>query len=103
MFDSRNPVYKNPVGATPAGQSIHFKITLPRGLKCTAATLNLQNERGRPGMVGMRFHPAAQRIVFLLFFLADEPGHARLEPRVRRPGGAFRGEQMAAYRIRAGV
>ncbi|MDU6348456.1 MAG: glycoside hydrolase family 13 protein [Clostridium sp.] len=53
MFDSRNPVYKNPVGATPAGQNIHFKITLPRGLKCTAATLNLQEDGGEQFHWGM--------------------------------------------------
>ncbi|MDU7338079.1 MAG: glycoside hydrolase family 13 protein [Clostridium sp.] len=46
MFDSRDPVYKNPVGATPSGHNIHFKITLPRTLGCTAATLLMQEDAG---------------------------------------------------------
>lgn len=46
MFDSRDPIYKSPVGATPAGQNIHFKITLPRTLGCTAATLHMQEDAG---------------------------------------------------------
>lgn len=37
MFDSMNPVFRNPVGAVPAGQTVHFKINPPRALRCSAA------------------------------------------------------------------
>lgn len=45
MFDSMNPIYRNPVGAVPAGQSIHFKINPPRSLHCSAARLEIFCDR----------------------------------------------------------
>jgi cyclomaltodextrinase len=39
MFHSRNPVFRDPVGAVAAGTAVHFKITLPRSLSCSAARL----------------------------------------------------------------
>lgn len=45
MFNSRNPIHRNPVGAVKQGQNIHFKISMPRDLSCSAATLILQNDR----------------------------------------------------------
>ena len=39
MFNSRDPAYRSPVGAVAAGMAIHFKITLPRDLHCSAARL----------------------------------------------------------------
>lgn len=39
MFDSRNPVYRNPTGAVQEKTNIHFKILVPRTLKCSAARL----------------------------------------------------------------
>ncbi len=37
LFQSRDPFYKNPVGAVPEGTSIHFKIQIPRELLCRSA------------------------------------------------------------------
>ena len=39
MFNSRNPAFRSPTGAVPEGTPVHFRITLPRGLCCTAARL----------------------------------------------------------------
>ncbi len=39
MFNSRNPAFRSPVGAVAAGTPVHFKITLPRDLHCSAARL----------------------------------------------------------------
>ncbi|OCN01716.1 alpha-glycosidase [Clostridium sp. W14A] len=43
MFNSRNPMHRDPVGAVPAGTRVHFKITLPRGLGCSGAQLVMRN------------------------------------------------------------
>ena len=39
MFNSRNSACRCPVGAVAAGTKIHFRITLPRDLYCSAARL----------------------------------------------------------------
>ena len=39
MFNSRNPAFRSPVGAVEEGTPVHFKITLPRDLHCSAARL----------------------------------------------------------------
>ena len=39
MFHSRDPHFRKPTGAVPVGESIHFRITLPRSLSCHAAYL----------------------------------------------------------------
>ncbi len=44
MFNSRNPACRCPVGAVAAGTRIHFKITLPRNLHCSAARLAVTND-----------------------------------------------------------
>jgi glycosidase len=41
MFNSRSPVYRNPIGAVADGTNIHFKISLSRDLRCSAATLSI--------------------------------------------------------------
>lgn len=46
MFNSRDPIYRNPTGAVRDGQSIHFKITLPRDYHCNAAYLLVDKENG---------------------------------------------------------
>jgi cyclomaltodextrinase len=46
MFRSRDKNYRNPVGAVAAGEKIHFRITLPRELSCSAAYLLMEKERG---------------------------------------------------------
>ncbi len=44
MFYSRNTIYRNPTGAVADGTNIHFKISLPRDLRCSAATLLLLDD-----------------------------------------------------------
>lgn len=39
MFNSRNTIYRNPTGAVADGTKIHFKISMPRDLRCSAASL----------------------------------------------------------------
>ena len=44
MFNSRNPVYRYPTGAVPNRLPVHFKITMPRDLHCSAAKLIVKND-----------------------------------------------------------
>lgn len=44
MFNSRDPHYRFPTGAVEAGRSIHFRVTLPRELSCSAARLIVEAE-----------------------------------------------------------
>lgn len=44
MFNSRNPVYRYPTGAVPNCIPVHFKITMPRDLHCSAAKLIVKND-----------------------------------------------------------
>lgn len=54
MFNSRNPVYRDPVGAVAEGTRVHFKITMPRDLRCSAARLTVLNDStGREQTLGM--------------------------------------------------
>jgi glycosidase len=54
MFHSRNPAFRCPTGAVPDGTAVHFKITLPRDLRCSAARLavtrDADGERRTMGM-----------------------------------------------------
>ncbi|TQI67673.1 glycoside hydrolase family 13 protein [Clostridium sp. KNHs216] len=43
MFDSRDPVFRDPVGAVADGTPVHFKITLTRALHCSAARLTIKD------------------------------------------------------------
>lgn len=45
LFNSREAEYRNPTGAVPFGTSIHFKIILPRALRCSGAVLALKDDR----------------------------------------------------------
>ena len=47
MFNSRSRKYRDPLGAVADGTSIHFRITLPRELSCSAANLIIQREGGQ--------------------------------------------------------
>ena len=47
MFNSRSRKYRDPLGAVADGTSIHFRITLPRELSCSAAHLIIQREGGQ--------------------------------------------------------
>lgn len=54
MFNSRNPIYRDPTGAVPDGTRVHFKITLPRDIHCSAARLTvLCDATGREQTLGM--------------------------------------------------
>lgn len=44
MFNSRNSIYRNPIGAVKNGTSVHFKITLSREYQCPAAHLLIERE-----------------------------------------------------------
>ncbi len=46
LFDSRNPFHRCPVGAVEENTSIHFKIALPRALRCSAAYLVVREDGG---------------------------------------------------------
>lgn len=47
MFNSRSRKYRDPLGAVADGTSIHFRVTLPRELSCSAAHLIIQREGGQ--------------------------------------------------------
>ncbi len=44
MFNSRDPAYKDPTGAVAEGTSVHFRITLPRELTCSASRMVIEQE-----------------------------------------------------------
>lgn len=44
MFCSRDEKYRNPTGAVKAGENIHFRISLPRDLSCSAISLIMEHE-----------------------------------------------------------
>ena len=44
MFNSRNPIYRYPTGAVANCMPVHFKITMPRDLRCSAARLIVKND-----------------------------------------------------------
>ena len=44
MFNSRSRKYRDPLGAVEEGTPVHFRITLPRELSCSAAHLVIQRE-----------------------------------------------------------
>lgn len=49
IFDSRNPSFRSPTGAVEEGTPIHFKITLPRTLGCSAAYLLVRDDQTKEG------------------------------------------------------
>ena len=44
MFCSRDPAYRDPLGAVEENTAVHFRITLPRELACSAAHLVVEQE-----------------------------------------------------------
>ena len=44
MFNSRNPVFRYPTGAVANCLPVHFKIDMPRDLRCSAARLLVEND-----------------------------------------------------------
>jgi len=54
MFNSRNPVYRYPTGAVANCMPVHFKITMPRDMRCSAARLIVKNDMtGEEQTLGM--------------------------------------------------
>lgn len=53
MFNSRSRKYRDPVGAVADGTPIHFRITLPRELTCSAAHLIMDQEGGETAVLDM--------------------------------------------------
>ena len=53
MFNSRSRKYRDPLGAVADGTSIHFRITLPRELSCSAASLIIQREGSQTQVLDM--------------------------------------------------
>lgn len=47
IFDSRNEFFKKPFGAVKVGENVHFKITLPRYLRCSNAYLVIQEDNNK--------------------------------------------------------
>ena len=116
MFNSRNPMYRDPTGAVPEGTAVHFKITLPRSLGCSAARLSVADgSTGAGRVLGMfwcgmngadfewwecHFRPEAPGVYFYFFSLDTGRGVLSLS---RGPGGeaVFGGEaryQLTVYR-----
>ena len=90
FFNSRNPLYRNPTGAIAAGTRVHFKITVPREMSCSAAYLLVQDTDGRNvcndmfwcGMNGddhewweCHFTPRQTGLCFYHFELRTSRGH----------------------------
>lgn len=53
MFNSRSRKYRDPLGAVAEGTSVHFRVTLPRELSCSATHLVIQREGGQPQVLDL--------------------------------------------------
>ncbi len=99
MFNSRNKKYRDPTGAVPVGQAIHFRISLPRELACSQAYLLVEQDQGKTFFLGMfwcgmngkteewwecHFTPEAPGLYFYHFECRTCFGHRQLS---RGPGG----------------
>ena len=93
MFHSRNPLYRDPVGAVEEGTRVHFRITVPRDLHCSAARLLMHQDGGPDETLGMfwcgmngeayewwecHFTPPAAGLYFYEFFIDTWRGCLRL-------------------------
>ncbi|MGN0537399.1 MAG: glycoside hydrolase family 13 protein [Acutalibacteraceae bacterium] len=45
IFNSRETEFRNPTGAAEFGKNIHFRIVLPRNLRCSGAMLMMKNDQ----------------------------------------------------------
>lgn len=100
MFNSRDPACRAPVGAVAEGTAVHFKITLPRDLNCSAARLVVtDDDKGTHEASGMfwcgkngeqyefwecHYTPAAAGLYFYTFQADTRCGILDL---TRGPGG----------------
>ena len=114
FFNSRNPIYRSPTGAVPAGTRVHFKITVPRSMACSAAYLLVLDTDGRTvcndmfwcGMNGddhewweCHFAPQNAGLCFYHFELRTSRGHFVLKKDIggeARAGGS-EDWQLTAY------
>ena len=55
LFDSRDPFHRRPVGAVEEETRIHFKIRLPRDLRCSASYLLVQDDKSKNDIVSSIF------------------------------------------------
>ena len=46
VFNSRDPIYRSPTGAVADGTRVHFKISVPRNMRCSAAYMLMQGAAG---------------------------------------------------------
>lgn len=104
-FNSRNPIYRNPTGAVATETRVHFKITLPRHMTCSAAYLLIHRENGETACLDMfwcgmngenaewwecHFEPKAPGLYFYHFELRTARGRFVLSKDMggeARPGG----------------
>ena len=93
MFNSRSRKYRDPLGAVEEGTPVHFRITLPRELSCSAAHLVIQREGSQNqvldlfwcGMNGnnqewweCHFIPQASGLYFYHFEIRTQRGSQRI-------------------------
>ncbi|MCI5652589.1 MAG: glycoside hydrolase family 13 protein [Ruminococcus bromii] len=114
FFNSRNPLYRNPTGAIAAGTRVHFKITVPREMACSAAYLLMQDTDGRTvcgdmfwcGMNGddyewweCHFVPKQPGLCFYHFELRTSRGHFVLKKDIggEARAGASEDWQLTVY------
>ena len=119
MFNSRSRKYRDPLGAVEEGTPVHFRITLPRELSCSAAHLVIQREGSQNqvldlfwcGMNGnnqewweCHFIPQVSRPVFLRTLRSAPSGAASGSPKAL-PGTACVGgsKPVAADRVPKGL
>lgn len=93
MFNSRDPIYRDPTGAVPCGQRVHFKVSPPRSLCCCGAYLIVEQDNVPPlvysmfwcGMNGedkewweCHFCPEEKGVYFYHFELKTDRGRRHL-------------------------
>ena len=114
LFDSRDPFYRRPTGAAEEGAQIHFKIRLPRDLRCSAAYLLVQDDKSKNDMVSSMFWcgmdgdghefwecdfaPPEAGLYWYRFEL-DLPGPDASSEKGRGKGCPFLGNILAAYGV----
>ena len=76
MFNSRSRKYRDPAGAVAAGTPVHFRITLPRDLSCSAARLVVEQEGAGTSVLDMFWcgMNGSQREWWECHFTPESPG-----------------------------
>lgn len=93
MFNSRDPSFRDPTGAVKEGTRVHFRITVPRNLSCSAAILIVEKDGGPRFLLDMfwcgmngedkewwecHFTPEEKGLYFYNFELKTNRGHISL-------------------------